>query len=151
MALTPIEQVRLLIGLTPSSPFIDIVNLTDEEVQFFLDTYGSPSDAAKQAAIAVSFQVAGINTREITGDIHVYNELSKQYLKALDNIISGGGGGGGITLPNGLMPYASGISWEDMEANNANPDNVRSPLTKVKACDSDIVYGGFVTNNSRGY
>tara|TARA_Y100000114_G_C11764120_1_gene332391 strand:- start:65531 stop:65983 length:453 start_codon:yes stop_codon:yes gene_type:complete len=133
MALTPIQQVRLLIGLTASSPFIDLVDLTDEEIQWFLDhNGGSVIAAAKMAAIAVSFQVTGINTREITGDIHVYNDLSSQYLKALDNFIKDASA---YTLPNGLMPYAAGISWQDVCDNNNTPDNVRPALSKIQVCD----------------
>ena len=84
------------------------------------------------AAIAASMQLAGWNTRESTGDISVWNELSTAYLKALDNFINDSSS---ASIPNGLMPYASGISWADMCANNANPDNVRSPLTQIKVCD----------------
>ena len=144
MALTDVEVVRLLIGDVPSSPFYQL--FTDEEIQQFLDLNGgNVRQAARMAAIAASMQLAGWNTRESTGDISVWNELSTAYLKALDNFINDSSS---ASIPNGLMPYASGISWADMCANNANPDNVRSPLTQIKVCDSPT--GGFSTTNNCG-
>ena len=144
MALTDVEVVRLLIGDTPTSPFYQL--FTDEEIQQFLDLNGgNVRQAARMAAIAASMQLAGWNTRETTGDISVWNELSTAYLKALDNFINDSSS---ASIPNGLMPYASGISWADVCANNANPDNVRSPLTQIKVCDSPS--GGFNTTNNCG-
>ena len=144
MALTDVEVVRLLIGDTPTSPFYQL--FTDEEIQQFLDMNGgNVMQAARMAAIAASMQLAGWTTRERTGDIEVWSSLSTQYLKALDNLINDSSS---ASIPNGLMPYASGISWADMCANNANPDNVRSPLTQIKVCDSPS--GGFNTTNNCG-
>ena len=144
MALTDVEVVRLLIGDTPTSPFYQL--FTDEEIQQFLDLNGgNVRQASRMAAIAASMQLAGWNTRETTGDISVWNELSTAYLKALDNFINDSSS---ASIPNGLMPYASGISWVDVNTNNANPDNVRSPLTQIKVCDSPS--GGFSTTNNCG-
>ena len=144
MALTDVETVRLLIGDLPNSPFYQLFD--DESIQQFLDLNGgNVRQAARMAAIAASMQLAGWNTRETTGDISVWNELSTAYLKALDNFINDSSS---ASIPNGLMPYASGISWADMCANNANPDNVRSPLTQIKVCDSPT--GGFSTTNNCG-
>ena len=144
MALTDVEVVRLLIGDTPTSPFYQL--FTDEEIQQFLDMNGgNVMQAARMAAIAASMQLAGWTTRERTGDIEVWSSLSTQYLKALENLINDSSS---ASIPNGLMPYASGISWADMCANNANPDNVRSPLTQINVCDSPS--GGFNTTNNCG-
>ena len=144
MALTDVETVRLLIGDLPNSPFYQLFD--DESIQQFLDLNGgNVRQAARMAAIAASMQLAGWNTRETTGDISVWNELSTAYLKALDNFINDSSS---ASIPNGLMPYASGISWADVYANNANPDNVRSPLTQIKVCDSPT--GGFSTTNNCG-
>ena len=146
MALTDVEVVRLLIGDTPTSPFYQL--FTDEEIQQFLDLNGgNVRQASRMAAIAASMQLAGWSTRESTGDISVWNELSTAYLKALDNFINDSSS---ASIPNGLMPYASGISWADMCANNANPDNVRSPLTQIKVCDTPIISGGFTVDTSCG-
>ena len=144
MALTDVETVRLLIGDLPNSPFYQLFD--DESIQQFLDLNGgNVRQAARMAAIAASMQLAGWNTRETTGDISVWNELSTAYLKALDNFINDSSS---ASIPNGLMPYASGISWVDVNTNNANPDNVRSPLTQIKVCDSPS--GGFSTTNNCG-
>ena len=144
MALTDVEVVRLLIGDTPTSPFYQL--FTDEEIQQFLDMNGgNVMQAARMAAIAASMQLAGWTTRERSGDLEVWSSLSTQYLKALENLINDSSS---ASIPNGLMPYASGISWADMCANNANPDNVRSPLTQIKVCDSPS--GGFNTTNNCG-
>lgn len=142
MALTDVETVRLLIGDLPNSPFYQLFD--DESIQQFLDLNGgNVRQASRMAAIAASMQLAGWNTRETTGDISVWNELSTAYLKALDNFINDSSS---ASIPNGLMPYASGISWVDVNTNNANPDNVRSPLTQIKVCDSPS--GGFNTTNN---
>lgn len=131
MALTDIEKVRILIGDTEGSPFYQL--FTDEEIQAFLDmTGGNVMQAARLAAIAASMQLAGWTTRERTGDIEVWSSLSTQYLKALENLIKDTSS---ATLPNGLMPYAAGISWSDVCTNNNNPDNVRPALTKIQVCD----------------
>jgi len=132
MALTPVEQVRLLIGDTPTSPFYML--FTDDEIQFFLDqNNGNVQLAARMAAISASFQLAGYNTRERVGDEEIWNSLSTQYLAALKNVIDNPI----INLPNGMMPWAGGISWSEVCANNSNPDNVRPKLTQIKTCDWD--------------
>lgn len=132
MALSPIDQVRILIGDVPSSPFYQL--FSDEEIQFFLDqNNGNVQLAARMAAISASFQLAGWNTRERTGDIEIWSSLSTGYLAALKNLIDNPID----SLPNGMMPYAGGISWADVCANNHNPDNVRPKLTQIKTCDCD--------------
>lgn len=128
----PIMAVRLLIGDVEGSPFYML--FSDEEIQFFLDQNGGNVQlAARMAAIAASFQLAGWNTRERVGDEEIWNSLSTQYLKALQNLIDNPIS----SIPNGMMPWAGGISWSDVCANNSNPDNVRSPLTQIKTCDCD--------------
>lgn len=128
----PIMAVRILIGDTPTSPFYML--FSDIEIQFFLDQNNQNIQAAaRMAAISASFQLAGWVSRERTGDIEVWSNLSTQYLKALENLIKQPVS----TLPNGLMPYAAGISWSDVKANNANPDNVRPALTQIKLCDDE--------------
>lgn len=129
MAYTPeqekkIQQVRLLIGDTPSSPFYPLFQ--DEEIAELLelnkwDVY----KAAKMAAISASFQFAQMTYRERTGDIEVWNNVSIQYLKALEHLIKDNA----FALPRGLKPYFGGTSYKQMEKYNLDLDYVRSPLT----------------------
>lgn len=144
MALTDIEKVRLLIGDTPTSPFYML--FSDDEIQCFLDMAGgSVILAARTAAISASFQIAGWSSRERTGDIEVWSNLSTAYLRALDNFIKDASAN---TLPNGIMPYAAGISYDDICANNLNTDNVRSPLAGIRLCgDNTFSYTSFRLNN----
>lgn len=119
MALTKVEQVRLLIGDVPSSPFYPLY--TDEEIEGFLEMAGDDVfQAAKLAAISAAFQFAGINTREITGDIEVWNSLSTQYLKALDYLITNPS----LGIPSGLLPWSHTV---DM-----------SGLTSIRLCTEEI-------------
>ena len=147
MALTDVEKVRLLIGDVPTSPFY--ILFSDEEIQAFLDMNGgNVMQAARLAAIAASMQLAGWTTRERTGDIEVWSSLSTQYLKALENLIKDTSS---ATLPNGLMPYAAGISWSDVCANNNNPDNVRPAITKIQVCDGKgLFYSDPFNSNTCG-
>lgn len=129
MAYTPeqekkIQQVRLLIGDTPSSPFYPLFQ--DEEIGELLELNNwDVYKAAKTAAISASFQFAQMTYRERTGDIEVWNNVSLQYLKALDNLINDDS----FALPKGMKPYFGGISWKVIDEYNADCDFVRSPLT----------------------
>ncbi len=119
MALTPVEQVRILIGDVPSSPFYQL--FTDEELQGFLDMANQDIfAAARLAAISASFQFAGWNTRERTGDIEVWSSLSTQYLKALDYLINNPG----TLIPSGLFPWSA----------NSCASN---KLMSIEVCDGD--------------
>lgn len=134
MALTNIQTVRLLIGDTPTSPFYML--FTDVELQQFLDLNdGNIMRAARMAAIAASLQLSGWTTRERTGDIEVWSSLSTSYLKALDNFIKDSGS---ASIPSGLLGYAAGISYEDVCANDRNPDNVRPGLIGIRLCDGNM-------------
>lgn len=128
----PILAVRLLIGDVPTSPFYQL--FTDEEIQVFLDlNSGNIRAAAQLAAISASMQLAAWSTRERTGDIEVWSSLSSNYLKALDYLINNPTG----NIPNGLMPWAGGISKKEVCQNNRNPDVVQNPLEHIFTCDSD--------------
>lgn len=119
MALTPVEQVRLLIGDVPSSPFYQL--FSDQELQAFLDmTNQDVFAAAKLAAISASFQLAGWSTRERTADIEVWSSLSTQYLKALDYLIKNPN----AAIPAGLFPWSA----------NSSPCN---KLMDIEVCDGD--------------
>lgn len=132
MALTPIQQIRLLIGDIEQSVFYPL--FTDEEYQQFLDLNGnSVYSAVRMAAIAASFIIAGWPTRERSGEVELWNALSTNYLKVLGYLINNPT----QSIPNGLMPWAGGISKAEMCANDQNPDVVQSPLNSIYTCDDD--------------
>jgi hypothetical protein len=119
MALTPVEQVNLLIGNTLGNPFYPI--FSEEEIQQFLDLNNqNVYQAARMAAISASFTISGYNTREQTGDILVWNDYAKNYLAALGNFINNPT----VLIPMGLMPWSA----------NSCP----SKLMNIEVCDGDI-------------
>ena len=130
MAYTPEQQkkisyVRLMIGDTPSSPFYPIFE--DDEIASILENYNwDVRKAVRVAAISASMQFAQMTYRERTGDIEVWNNVSLQYQKALQDLINDNSIG---SLGTGLMPYFGGISWCEVGKINGNPDQVRSSLT----------------------
>ncbi len=127
----PIEVVRLRTGDVEGNPLYPI--LTDEQIQYFLDLHsGNILAASKDCALAIVMQFAGIPQREKVGDIEVWRSVDS-YLNALKFLISNPS----ISLPNGLMPWAGGISKEEMCLNNSNPDLVKFPLENIRTCDSD--------------
>lgn len=143
MALDPISTVRLLVGDVVNSPFYQL--FSDSDIQQFLDMNGQNiMQAARLAAISASMQLAGWNTRERMGNEEIWNSLSSNYLKALDNLIQDNSS---ANLPNGLMPYASGISWADVNANNCNLDNISTSIKKVNVCDYVWINGNDVDNS----
>lgn len=132
MALTPIEQVRLLVGDTTSNPFYPI--LSDEEYQEFLDLNNqNVPAAAKMAAISILMLISAFPFRERVSEVEVWNNYATNYIKALTFFINNPS----QLIPNGITPWAGGISREDICANNSNKDNVSSPLDSIYTCDSD--------------
>lgn len=133
-----IMQVRLMIGDSPGSPFYPLFE--DEEIAQFLDMNNwNVRRATRMAAIAASMNFSQMVYRERTGDIEVWNNVSIQYLKALDNIINEN------TL-NGLgvlVPYFGGIDWCTVEKYKHDPRNVRSDLVKINEpnCMSSYISG----------
>lgn len=122
--------VRLLIGDIESSPFYPLFQ--DEEILQFLSlTGGVVVSAAKFAAISASMMLAGWSTRERSGSVEVWNSLSTNYLKALDYLINNSN----KTIPNGLMPWAAGISRLEVEEMLCDPDRVRNDLIDVYICN----------------
>lgn len=120
MALTPVEQVNLLIGNTISNPFYPI--FSDEEIQQFLDLNNqNVYQAARMAAISASFTIAGYSTRERTGDIEVWSDYAKNYLAALANFINNPT----VLIPMGLMPWSANTC-------------ASNKLMDIEVCDGDI-------------
>lgn len=130
MAFTPeqenkIRLCRLYIGDTESSPFYQI--FTDEEIASILEYRGwNLQKAIRDLAIAASMQFAQMTYRERTGDIEVWNNVSLQYQKALQDLINDNSIG---ALGVGIKPYFGGISWCEISKINGNPDQTRSTLT----------------------
>ncbi len=120
MALTPVEEVRFLIGAGPTSPFYDLVS--DAEIEWALErANGNVIAAARLVAISLSFQLAGYNTRERVGDEEIWNSVSTSYLKALDNFIKDPA----LLIPPGLMPWSASVG-------------TCSKLMSIEVCDGDI-------------
>lgn len=120
MALTNIQAVSLLIGnLEDRNPFYPI--FTDEEIQYFLDVNGNNvNKAARMAAQAAAGYIACLNVREVYGDVEFWNDAAKQYGNFLNAFIKDQK----TTIPSGLMPYAAGISKEDISKYKSDPDVV---------------------------
>jgi hypothetical protein len=112
----PVMEVRLNVG----DIWQDMELLSDADYQYFLDKYsGSVRRATLDAARAILFKISRFS-RERTGDIEVYgSEWFKNYRNALMDMVKNP-----ELSMSVAMPYAGGISKEDMRANDENSDNV---------------------------
>lgn len=126
MALTNIEKVRVLIQDNGKLPFLDegTYILQDEEIEMFLELQNDDLlQAARMAAYSCALFISTVSTKELYGDVEVWSEASKQYLKALQaftsdkSLIS--------VIPKGVMPYAAGISVQGYLDSINDPDNPR--------------------------
>ena len=118
MALSPVEEVRFLIGLGVGSPFQSLGS--DAEIEWTLEkTNGDVVAAARIVAISLSFQLAGYNTRERVGDEEIWNSVSTSYLAALKNFINDPA----VLIPSGLMPWSA--------------NTCGSKLMNIEVCDGD--------------
>lgn len=111
------DRVRLMTGDTdPAFEFLDDVTYT-----YILEkNNNNEKQSAIEAARYILAYIARF-TRERTGDIEVYGtEFFKNYRDFLLNMVNN------PNFSNILpMPYAGGISKEDMLKNDQNADNVR--------------------------
>jgi hypothetical protein len=129
--------MKLVIGDVPNNPFYPMFS-NDEYLAFLNYTNGVVQRAIRMAAIGASMMLATINYKEVVGDEQIWSNVSRDYQKALKDLISESAIN---ALPDGIMPYASGISWQDIHANNNNPDNVRPELTKINIQQHYLVFG----------
>lgn len=141
MPLTDVEAVNMLVGNTPDNIFYPM--LEEEEVEYLLQFKGGNIiEAAKMAASAISFKLATTNNKERVGDTEIWNDAGKNYRLALQEFLKETKN----TLPNGVMPWAAGISKSEMLANMNNPDVNQSPLVRLpKTCSKSwlqLEYGG---------
>lgn len=123
MALTDIEKVRMIVGDVVGNPLYPI--LADEDYEYILETTGGNVwQAAIKAAIIISLRISSYPTRERAGNYEVWNSYSTAYLAALQNIIKTPAS----LLATKIIPYAGGISKEDMFLNDGNQDNNIQPI-----------------------
>lgn len=125
-ATSVIDRLRLITG----DVFEDFEILDDATYQYFADKY--PNDemsAGIAAAKVIRFQIAKAPTRETAGKYEVWNDFAALYTAALGDLISGGESSLFVA-----MPYAGGISRQDMLRNNLNPDVVRLCLPRISGC-----------------
>jgi len=118
MALTLIQQVRLLVQ--DNTPGLYIIS--DEEIQYLLDkNSNNVNRASVEAARIILFNLSmrsdstvDIFSIRSSGSAKAYADALKLYIKDpnLNNVLMN------------LNGWAGGISKEDMQANDSNPDNV---------------------------
>lgn len=109
------DRVRLNVG----DIWPDMELLHDEDYQYFLDKYnGNENRATLDAARTLLFTLSRF-TRERTGDIEVYGgDIFSNFYRALELMLKDPNAA--ISL---AMPYAGGISRQDMHDNRTNCDN----------------------------
>lgn len=109
------DRVRLNVG----DIWPDLELLHDDDYQYFIDKYnGNENRATLDAARTLMFTLTRY-TRERTGDIEVYGgDVFTHYYEALRLMLKD---------PNAAMspamPYAGGISRQDMHTNRMTNDN----------------------------
>ena len=112
----PVMVVRLHLGDTMSEYEI----LKDSDYQYFLDKYdGNERRATLDAARAILFALSS-KTRERIDVLEIHgDQWARQYRDALIEMLRNPE----LSL-SVAMPYAGGISKEDMYLNDSNSDNV---------------------------
>lgn len=134
MALTQIQEVRLLVGdRDPLMPF-----LSDEEIQYFLDRANGNIEAASlNSAKSILFSLAQYVQQSVDGIGEYYGqEYFKNYKEALLVFIKNGGGAAIPVIPGILKdatPYAGNISKSDF---NQNLDDTN--VIQVDILESDF-------------
>ncbi len=110
-----VDRVRLVVG----DIWDDMEILKDADYEYFLTNHkGNERRAAMDAARTILFKISRYS-RERTGDIEVYgSEWFKNYMNALKLILINPD----IAI-SVAVPYAGGISKEDMYLNDQNTDN----------------------------
>lgn len=123
MALSPIDTIKVICGDVPGNPLYPI--LDDDTYTYLLSTTnGDIWTAAIKAAIIISLRIASYPTQEKAGHYEVWNTYSKSYLAALTNIIKTPAS----LIATKIIPYAGGISKQDMFTNSSNQDNNIAPI-----------------------
>ena len=129
MALSDIEMIRLITQDNGRLPIFDqddtaVFIMTDEEIQGYLDLCsGDVLKAARWALHTMKQWIAGVSTKELYGDVEVWSDFGKNYIKAADAFLNDKSLFNVVT--KGLMPYAAGISVADYWASINDTDNPR--------------------------
>lgn len=125
------DRLRLNVGDTDTT----LEYLSDAEYTYLYNKNNSNElNASIEAARIILFQLSRL-TRERAGLIEVYgNERFKQYAEALNEWLNNP-----LLNPINAIPYAGGISKEDMQANYDDSDVVK-PIPYIGITDSLTLY-----------
>lgn len=114
-----VDAVRFLVGDTDA---LDPV-LQDGEIQYLLNEYGAPLNAAIQACETIVARFSRLVDEKV-GQVDVkFSQKAKQYTDMAALLRQR------LAL-NDTTPYAGGLSQSDKRANDANSDRVRPDFTK---------------------
>ena len=117
MALTLIQQVRL--NIQDNTPGLYI--LSDDEITYLLERNNdNVNRASVEAARIVLFNLSMRNDESVDVFSIRSSQSAKAYMEALKLYIRDPNLN---QIGNNIQGYASGISLEDMQANDANTDN----------------------------
>lgn len=113
--LNPIDRIRLKIGDVDP----DFAIVSDQWYQYFLSLGYSENLVALEVARKILAQYATDGARQREGMVEIYGkEKFESYLAWLKDLVNSG-------ITSAPMPYAGGISKDDMYQNDSNVDNVR--------------------------
>ena len=113
--LDPIDRIRLKIGDTDP----DHALISSQWYQYYLNMGWSENAVALEIARKILAQYVNSASRQREGMVEIYGkEQFDSYLSWLKDLVNSG-----ITSPP--LPYAGGISKDDMFQNDSNVDNIR--------------------------
>lgn len=130
-----IYYLRLRIMDIPSSPFYQL--FTDDDLKLIIKSTGyNMRKSIINAAMSAAMVLSAWNTREISGQEQIWNDLGKNYLKVLDKLTNDSLT---MNIDGGIVPYAAGVSWEDIINYELNPDTVQKELFHISPCDKEHI------------
>jgi hypothetical protein len=136
MALSSIDKVKTILGITESNPFYPI--LDDDEVEYALElASGNPLKAARYAGVWASAVISALPIKEMTDEVELWTKYPSEYRQTLNLLLDES-----KNIPAGLMPYFAGISCKEFWKQSSNPDNITSPLEKLVECNLKKQCGG---------
>jgi len=127
MALSDIEMIRVITQDNGNLPFLaegDYI-LDDEYIEGILALYNNDIMlATRMACYAICNWIVHVPTREVVGEVELWNESSKNYMKSLQMLLADKSLFS--LLPSGIMPYAAGVSNADLLSSLRDLDNPRA-------------------------